>query len=128
MFHSFFPRPRLFFLSFAVWALVCVLFWFNVAADHGRQFSLGNFVGYDYPAAVEKTTTPEAATESGPSDNAGNNEADEEKPDTKPPAPTPEEIAAQEQTKSADKFWLYQYSIIVYGLFVIFWMWFSPHP
>lgn len=47
---SFFPRPRLFFLSFAIWSIVCVLFWFFVAADLGHRFSLGGLIGYGFSA------------------------------------------------------------------------------
>lgn len=40
MFVSFFPRPKLFFISAAVWSLVLVLFWFNGGAYLGSVFGL----------------------------------------------------------------------------------------
>src|SRR5262245_14391575 len=40
MFVSFFPQPRLFFLSAAVWCLVAVLFWFFAGEDLGAYFGL----------------------------------------------------------------------------------------
>lgn len=45
MFVSFFPRPRLFFWSAALWALAAVLFWFFVAKD------AGHFIGLENPPA-----------------------------------------------------------------------------
>lgn len=35
MFHAFFPRPKWFFLSFVLWAGVCVGLWYGYAADLG---------------------------------------------------------------------------------------------
>ena len=40
MFVSFFPKPKLFFLSAAVWSLALVLFWFNGGAELGSLFGL----------------------------------------------------------------------------------------
>lgn len=40
MFVSFFPKPKLFFLSAAAWSLVLVLFWFYGGADLGSVFGL----------------------------------------------------------------------------------------
>jgi peptide/bleomycin uptake transporter len=42
MFVSFFPRPKLFFISAAVWSLFAVLFWFFVARDFGAYIGLPN--------------------------------------------------------------------------------------
>ncbi len=42
MFVSFFPSPRLFFWSAAIWTLACVLFWFFVARDAGHLIGLEN--------------------------------------------------------------------------------------
>ena len=40
MFVSFFPRPKLFFISATVWSLALVLFWFNGGADLGAVIGL----------------------------------------------------------------------------------------
>lgn len=40
MFVSFFPKPKLFFISAAVWSLALVLFWFNGGAQLGALFGL----------------------------------------------------------------------------------------
>jgi peptide/bleomycin uptake transporter len=42
MFVSFFPRPKLFFISAAVWTLFAILFWFFVAKNSGGYFGLPN--------------------------------------------------------------------------------------
>ena len=42
MFVSFFPAPRMFFWSAAIWALIAVLFWFFVARDLGYIVGLEN--------------------------------------------------------------------------------------
>jgi peptide/bleomycin uptake transporter len=45
MFKSFFPSPRLFFLSALAWSLFCVLLWFFAAKNWGQ------FIGLENPAA-----------------------------------------------------------------------------
>jgi peptide/bleomycin uptake transporter len=40
VFVSFFPKPKLFFISAAVWSLALVLFWFNGGAELGSVFGL----------------------------------------------------------------------------------------
>ena len=42
MFVSFFPSPRAFFWSAALWTLAAVLFWFFVASDMGALIGLPN--------------------------------------------------------------------------------------
>ena len=41
MFVSFFPQPKVFFLSALVWTLFAVLLWYTVGADFGAYFGLG---------------------------------------------------------------------------------------
>jgi peptide/bleomycin uptake transporter len=48
VFSSFFPRPKLFFISFALWALASVLGWYLLVQDLG-QFSLGSLFGIYFP-------------------------------------------------------------------------------
>lgn len=40
MFVSFFPKPKLFFISAAIWALVAVVFWFSVGEAAGAWFGM----------------------------------------------------------------------------------------
>jgi peptide/bleomycin uptake transporter len=46
MFKSFFPSPRLFALSFTLWALLCVITWFGGAENWGVHLSLGSLFGF----------------------------------------------------------------------------------
>ncbi|KKN18775.1 hypothetical protein LCGC14_0952360 [marine sediment metagenome] len=48
MFSSFFPKPKLFFLSFALWALACVLGWYLFVQNYGH-LSLGTLFGMHFP-------------------------------------------------------------------------------
>ncbi len=53
MFHSFFPRPKLFFFSFLLWASACIGAWYGFAAD------LGQHLGLHFPGAVAATDNAE---------------------------------------------------------------------
>ena len=61
VFQAFFPRPRLFFIAFAAWALSCVLFWFLVARELGDSLSIGGWFGYGWPEATTGAADPEGA-------------------------------------------------------------------
>lgn len=45
MFRSFFPNPRLFFLSAAVWTAVCMVVWFTIGPTLQQFLSLGPWLG-----------------------------------------------------------------------------------
>ena len=51
MFLSFFPKPKLFFISFALWALASVLGWYLVVQNLGH-LSLGSLFGVLFPEAL----------------------------------------------------------------------------
>ena len=53
MFHSFFPRPKLFFFTFLLWASTCIGAWYGFAADLGQQ------LGLHLPGAVAATDNAE---------------------------------------------------------------------
>ena len=95
---SFFPKPKLFFSSFAVYSPACVLLWFFVFVDFGPSLSLGGLAGFGFPE------TP--ATDADDAVRA----------------------AYAAARSSADNFWFYQFFLIVIGLFTGFWMRYSPHP
>lgn len=40
MFHSFFPRPKLFFASGAIWTLICIVVWYSVGPQLGAAIGL----------------------------------------------------------------------------------------
>jgi peptide/bleomycin uptake transporter len=50
MFSSFFPNPKLFFPAAVLWTALSMAVWYAVARDLGPQLSLGNLIGYPYPA------------------------------------------------------------------------------
>ncbi len=97
MFHSFFPRPSLFFGSFMAWAVFCVILWFAGASGWGAWLSFGDWFGYVYPEALTEGASKEV------------------------------QAAFAAAQKSALGFWYYQYLIAAFLLFTGFWMRFSPH-
>lgn len=97
MFESFFPKPKLFFLSFVVWSIVCILFWFLVGKNIGDQFSIGSIFGAGFPPDVSNSTTTFEST---------SNSADKE---------------------LASTFWFYQFLVFCYAIFLGIWHWCAPH-
>lgn len=97
MFHAFFPRPRLFFASFAISALAAIIFWFNLGISLGAQLSLGGFIGFAYPQPLAANADQAAQT------------------------------AFQTATVSADNVWFYQYLFVCYALFAGAWFFASGH-
>ena len=98
MFPSFFPQPKLFFGSFALYAIGCVLLWYGGAEGWGTWASIGQLFGFQFPIELSVEA-----------DNAAREvyETAREGPQT---------------------FWFYQYFLIAMGAFVAFWMYYSPHP
>ena len=98
MFHSFFPHPKLYFGSFAVYSLVCVLAWFFYFDEMGHVLSLGGLVGLGFPAelAAEADEAAKAAHESA--------------------------------LTGATNFWFYQFMLVAIFLFCGFWMRVYTHP
>ena len=97
VFTSFFPKPKIFFLSAVLWTGLCMAFWFLFGRDLGQSLSLGGLIGFGFPA--------------GPLEGA-----DE--------AQTALVAAARE---TALDVWLYQYMIFCGAVFVALWGWFAPH-
>ncbi|MDE0303326.1 MAG: peptide antibiotic transporter SbmA [Albidovulum sp.] len=97
MFQSFFPNPRLFFSSFAVWSIGCVIFWFLLARDAGDTLSLGGLFGFGFPPELDPEATDEARA------------------------------AFAEARSGAQTFWVYQYMIACYAVFVAYWRIYFPH-
>lgn len=98
MFSSFFPRPRWLLLSFALYALLCVLLWFYAVQDWGVHLSLGRFLGFAYPA--ELLPGADAAAQA--------------------------QFAAA--LKGAQTAWAYQWVLAAIALFALFWGLAAPHP
>jgi len=98
VFSSFFPRPKLYFISAAVWSLVAIVFWYVVARHYAATFSIGGLFGFSVPAPL-----PEGADEAAVA-------------------------AFQSASGIAQTIWLYQYMAICGLLFIGAWRWLSPHP
>lgn len=98
MFHSFFPNPKLYFGSFAIYSILLVLLWFFVLIDLGSTFSIGGLFGYGFPE--ELTSEAEEAAKA-------------------------LHISAQ---ASANTFWFYQFFFICIFGFCAFWMNVYKHP
>ena len=92
MFLSFFPKPKLFFLTFALWALACVISWYTFGQDLGSSLSLGQFFGVDFPTPLAEGAEQAA------------------------------QMAYQKSYGFASDVWLYQYMFVCYALFVGAWM------
>ncbi len=112
MFNSFFPRPLLFFGSFVIWALACLVFWFTLGEQTGQMYSVGQWFGFaqlDY--GLLETLQKEAARFGAKTD--------------------PERVKlVQSQISalgSAVTFWAYQFLIPCYGIFIACWYFCSSH-
>ncbi|SBS32323.1 Peptide antibiotic transporter SbmA [Marinomonas aquimarina] len=92
MFLSFFPKPKLFFLTFALWAFVAVISWYTFGQDLGSSLSLGQLFGVEYPAPLAEGAEQAA------------------------------QMAYQDAYSFASDVWLYQYMLACYALFVGAWM------
>ena len=95
MFNSFFVRPGWFFLSFVLWALLCICGWYLSVADLGASLSLGSLFGLDYPPLP-----PEGADDV-------------------------LMAAYQTAMADAAEFWFYQYMLLCYALFTGVWLYLS---
>ena len=92
MFLSFFPKPKLFFLSFALWALVGVLGWYLEIQNLGSSLSLGSLFGVHFPDLLAADADAAA------------------------------KAAFANAQEFATDVWLYQYMIVCYGLFIGAWV------
>ena len=91
MFSSFFPKPKLFFVSAVVWAALGMAAWYLFARDLGPSLSIGDLFGYGYPVAL-----PEGADDAA-------------------------KAAFTAQSGFAADLWTYQYMILCSALFCVFW-------
>lgn len=97
MFVSFFPSPRLFFISAILWTGACMIVWYWFARDFGETISLGSLIGFSYPLPVSEV-------------------ADE----------TQQAAFDAARTRAVDV-WLYQYMIVAGAIFAAVWSRLSPH-
>ncbi len=112
MFHSFFPKPKQFFLSFAIYSIAMVLVWYAVG-DRLQVLSLAPLFGLE--STVEAVAEPGIA------------------PDVQANVQVPgggvdTAEAVDQGWADPETFWFYQYMLAAMALFVGFWMWYAPHP
>ena len=98
MFASFFPKPRVLFVSAILWTAFSMAIWYLFAKELGRHFSLGPIVGIHYPPPLP----------------AGHGDA------ARTTYASAHDIAVDA--------WLYQYMFISGAIFTLAWRQFSPHP
>ena len=126
MFRSFFPVPKLFFGSAAIWLLATVLIWFAVGEPIRAVVSIDRFTPPTVTAPVaDQPTTADTAT---PDPAAGAVQTNPNAPaSTESEAPAaPDPVAAAEAGSSlnfltAERVWLYQYVLMVAAIFCVFW-------
>ena len=97
MFSSFFPKPKIFFLSAIAWAAIAMAVWYSFARDLGPTLSLGSLFGYVYPPPLAEGADDVART-----------------------------TYAAAYNLAAD-IWLYQYMIVAGAIFAVVWRRISPH-
>jgi peptide/bleomycin uptake transporter len=127
VFRSFFPVPKIFFSSAALWMLAAVLIWFAIGEPIRSVVSIDRFT---HPAAVDTISDqPTTATDPVlPEPAAGADQTNPNAPATTesaaPPAPDPTAAAAagaELNFLTADRIWLYQYVLMTAFLFCAFW-------
>lgn len=129
MFRSFFPDPKLFFSSAALWLLAAVLIWFTIGEPIRSAIGLDRFTHpsvavaeqvTDQPATADGATTPQPAASA---------------EQTNPNAPASTESASPSQQAAAagaaessvgnflnaDRVWLYQFVLMTAVVFCVFW-------
>ena len=127
MFRSFFPVPKIFFSSAALWLLAAVLLWFAIGEPMRSVISIDRFThpAVAAPVADQPTTADETVADPA----AGAAQTNPNAPATtesEAPAAVPDPIAAAEEGSSlnfltAERVWLYQYVLMIAVIFCVFW-------
>jgi len=92
VFDSFFPKPKLFFFSFTLWSLICIIAWYWTIQELGPDFSLASLMGINYPIALAIGASAD------------------------------QQAQFQHATETASNIWLYQYMAICYAIFIGSWI------
>lgn len=130
MFRSFFPEPKIFFPSAALWLLASVLIWFAIGTPLRNAISIDRFT---HPVIAEQIASdqPPAAVPAQPGQSepaATQREADPSAPATTESASPSQQAAAAGASESSaanflngERVWLYQYVLMISALFCLFW-------
>ena len=129
MFRSFFPDPKIFFSSAALWMLASVVIWFTVGEPIRSVIGLDRFTHPAIVAAEVPATQPTTAddpTATPPA--AGTEQSNPNAPATTESASPSQQAAAAGASESSvgnflngDRVWLYQYVLLTAFLFCLFW-------
>lgn len=127
MFRSFFPVPKLFFGSAAIWLLASVLLWFAIGEPLRSVVSIDRFT--HSVASAPASDQPTTADEPVPDPAAGAAQTNPNAPastESEAPAAAPDPVAAAEAGSSlnfltAERVWLYQYVLMTALIFCVFW-------
>ncbi|MBN9335140.1 peptide antibiotic transporter SbmA [Devosia sp.] len=130
MFRSFFPVPKIFFSSAALWMLAAVLIWFTVGDPLRAAISIDRFT-HPVVASMEVLADPPATADG---THATPPAAGIRQTDPNAPASTESKESASQQAAAAgaaessvgnflngDRIWLYQYVLMISVLFCVFW-------
>ncbi|GLQ09048.1 hypothetical protein GCM10007913_09800 [Devosia yakushimensis] len=127
MFRSFFPVPKIFFSSAALWLLAAVLLWFAIGEPMRSVISIDRFT---HPSIAAPVSDQPAATDTAaPAPAAGTRQTDPDAPAntaSEAPAQVSRATAAAEEGSNlnfltAERVWLYQYVVMIAVLFCAFW-------
>ena len=134
MFRSFFPAPKLFFSSAALWLLASVLIWFTIGEPIRSVVSIDRFTHpvisteiQDQPTTASEPATGDPAAGAGQTNpNAPAETASDAPPATEADAAAPNPAAAAAEGSelnflTAERVWLYQYVLMVALVFCVFW-------
>ncbi|KRA45604.1 SbmA/BacA-like family transporter [Devosia sp. Root635] len=127
MFRSFFPVPKIFFSSAALWLLAAVLLWFAIGEPLRSVISIDRFTHPAISAPVEDEVAV-AAQQSTGDPVLGDEQANPNAPATTaseaPAGPNPTaaaEAGSQLNFLTAERVWLYQYVLMTALIFCVFW-------
>ena len=132
MFRSFYPEPKLFFSSAALWMLLAVIAWFTLGAPLRTVVSLDRFLvpTVSAPVSADQAPAPAPATDQSnpaPADAAAAPAAPGAATAAATPETSVEAAAAGAQNASVatflngERIWLYQYVLMAAVLFCAFW-------
>ena len=134
MFRSFFPAPKLFFSSAALWLLASVLIWFTIGEPIRSVVSIDRFTHpvisteiQDQPTTASEPATGDPAAGAGQTNpNAPAETASDAPPATEADAAAPNPAASAAEGSelnflTAERVWLYQYVLMVALVFCVFW-------
>ena len=129
MFRSFFPVPKIFFSSAAIWLLASVLIWFAIGEPIRSVIGLDRFT---HPVAAatstpaDQPTTADDPTAAQPA--AGAAQTNPNAPATTESSSPSQQAAAAGASESsvsnfldADRVWLYEYVLLTALVFCVFW-------